>query len=70
MFKLFLKKKTAKNTEFQRKRLAAPEGIKTKTIKQIRKETKRKLGITETEAEFKRRLKQIQETFSNEKILM
>ncbi len=61
MFKLLVRNKT---TEFQRKRQAAPPELKTKTIKQIQKETKKKLGITETEAEFKRRLKQIQENFS------
>jgi len=52
-----------KLTEFQHKRKAAPDGIQTKTIQQIQKETKKKLGITETEAEFKRRLKQIREKF-------
>ncbi|HEY9634097.1 MAG TPA: hypothetical protein V6D14_11850 [Coleofasciculaceae cyanobacterium] len=62
MFKLFLKDKI---TGFQRKRQAAPEGIETKTIKQIRKETKKKLGVTETEAQFKRRLKEIQENISS-----
>jgi hypothetical protein len=62
MLKMFVKDKT---TEFQRKRQAAPVGIETKTIKQIRKETKKKLGVTETEAEFKRRLQAIQENFSS-----
>ena len=52
-----------KTTEFQHKRQAAPSGIETKTIKQIRKETKKKLGINEKEAEFKRRLQQVQENF-------
>lgn len=59
MFKWRVGKKV---TEFQRKRQAAPEGIETKSVKQVRKEIKKRLGITETEAEFKRRLKQIQET--------
>lgn len=63
MFKLLLQDKA---TEFQRKRQAAPSGIETKTIKQIRKETKRRLGITETEAEFKRRLKQVRENFPSQ----
>ncbi len=54
-----------KVTQFQRKRNAAPEGITTKSIKLIRKETKKRLGITETEAEFKRRMKQIQENSIN-----
>lgn len=58
MFKWRLGKKV---TEFQRKRQAAPEGIETKSIKLIRKETKKRLGVTETEAAFKRRLKEIQE---------
>jgi hypothetical protein len=60
MFKWLVRNKT---TEFQQKRKAAPDGIQTKTIKQIQKETKKKLGITETEADFKRRLKQIRENF-------
>jgi hypothetical protein len=62
MFKMFSKDKT---TEFQRKRQAAPVGINTKTIQQIRKETKKKLGVTETEAQFKRRLQELQENFSS-----
>lgn len=53
-------------TEFQRKREAAPSGVETKTVKQIRKETKKKLGITETEAEFKRRLQQTQENIPSQ----
>ena len=63
MFKLFLQNKA---TEFQRKRKASPSGIETKTIKQIRKETKKRLGITETEAEFKRRLKQVRDNFPSQ----
>jgi hypothetical protein len=63
MLKFFL---TYKTTAFQRKRQAAPPGTETKTIKKIRKETKKKLGLTETEAEFKRRLQQIQENLPSD----
>ncbi len=61
MFQRLLKDKT---TDFQHKRQAAPAGIQTKSIRQLRKEAKKKLGMTETEAEFKRRLQKIRESLA------